>query len=204
MRAVTASASTCSGSWPASSTVRSSGSSEVRASSAANATRWWAGSAPVAASWSSHRSVRPAQGVGDDGEHRVDLRGRRAGAVGGLLGLGERGAVALDVGRADDVGERPRAAVRRATFWVSPISAVSATLRVTTNSTFVVPAAGGLHVGGGRVGAGPEDAVAGVDVAAVRGVHRGGVGERDPVADVGGGQLDRVAELLGAVARRGR
>ena len=53
----------------------------------------------------------------------------------------------------------------------------------------VVAAAGQRHVGRGGVHAGADDRVGGVDGAALRGVHRGGVGERDVLGDVAGGQL---------------
>ncbi|MDN5854037.1 MAG: hypothetical protein L0K86_14555, partial [Actinomycetia bacterium] len=44
------------------------------------------------------------EGVGDDGQHRIQVRGKRAVLCRSGLGLGERGPVAVDLGRADHVG----------------------------------------------------------------------------------------------------
>ncbi len=153
--------------------------------------------------------VEPALGapggqVGDHGDQGVDVGGGRAGLLGGVLGLGERGAVRVDLGWADDVGEHGGGVRRSARGGLAGLGGVVGELG-DDEQHVGVGAAGGHHVGRGAVGAGAEDAVAGaVDGAPVRGVHGGGVGEGDLLADVGGGQQQRRGELFARRPRRGR
>ena len=136
--------------------------------------------------------------VADHGHQRVDVRRGRPGLLGRGLGHGERGPVRVHLRWADHVGEHlGRAAAGGARGLAGVLGLVG--VPGDDEQHVRLPPPGGLHVRRRAVGAGPDDAVAGADVAAVRGVHGRRVGEGDLLAHVGRRERDRVGQRLGAL-----